>query len=302
MIARLPHWCIVEKFPAFNDFESLTAIEQTARVYGKINELIESYNKYVEEINKVIDDYELDKYEDVKKFICRISCLTDNYINTVDMKIAHQDRQIAEVYEKFSADVLNTIKILVSDLYTAGELDNAIYEAINNLDKKVDELINNCNKAMVDLEADYNETKANLEADYNGFKNDFTEKQNKVLFSGTYISQDIENLVDYSLVCVTLKNPNGTEPVIKCLGYVEKDGYTFSITGAGSPNSIEVIDTAHIHNIIGKFTLSGMLLEDGTGRADNTTAQIVTTIRELATDTVTFDYETANIIKIIGII
>ena len=36
MILKLPKWILTNKFPAFHDTESLTAIEQTARVYGKI--------------------------------------------------------------------------------------------------------------------------------------------------------------------------------------------------------------------------------------------------------------------------
>lgn len=131
MINKLPHWVLVEKFPAFNDLESLTAIEQTARVYGKMNELIESYNKYVTEVNAAIEEHEQDTSKETEDFVCRVSCLTHNFINTVDMKIAHQDRQIAEVYEKFGAHVTNTLKLLISDLHSTGELDNAVYEALN---------------------------------------------------------------------------------------------------------------------------------------------------------------------------
>ena len=113
-ISKLPKWCLVNKFPAFYDFESLTVTEQTARLYGKVAELIESYNKYVEEINKTIGEYEDKQDKDISDFIHRLSCLADNYINTVDMKIMHQDRQIAEVYSKFGEDVINTIKIVIS--------------------------------------------------------------------------------------------------------------------------------------------------------------------------------------------
>ena len=173
MIMKLPNWVLVNKFPAFFDTESLTATEQTARIYGKINELIESYNKYVEEINKTITEYESEKDADVQAFICRISTLTLNYINTVDMKIMHQDRKIAEVYDKFSADVINTLKILLSDLKESGELDFAILDAISNLNEKVDEFITECEEFKAscvqfkeDMSADYQEIKTQLNADY----------------------------------------------------------------------------------------------------------------------------------------
>jgi len=170
IISKLPNWVLVNKFPAFYDTESLTAVEQTARVYGKINELIESYNKYVEEINKAINDIATEKDEDVKAFICRISCLTDNYINTVDMKIAHQDRQIAEVYTRFKDDVVNTIKLMISDLKESGELDNAILTALDNINTKVDEFIAAGEQLKTELAADYQNTKAALDSDYETVK------------------------------------------------------------------------------------------------------------------------------------
>ena len=199
MITPLPKWVLVNKFPAFYETESLTAVEQTARLYGKMNELIESYNKYVEEINKSISDLETEKHADVQEFICRISCLTDNYINTVDMKIAHQDRKISEVYSQFSEDIINTFKLFLSDLHTTGELDNAIYEALDNIKVKVDNFIAECEQFKAEmtadyesikagLNADYTEKKAALEGDYNTVKgnleSDYTEK--KAALEGDY--------------------------------------------------------------------------------------------------------------------
>ncbi len=199
MITPLPKWVLVNKFPAFYDTESLTAVEQTARLYGKMNELIESYNKYVEEINKAISDLETEKNNDVKEFICRISCLTDNYINTVDMKIAHQDRKIAEVYAQFSEDIINTFKLFLSDLHSSGLLDDAIYTALDNIKVKVDNFIAECEQFKAEmtadyesikagLNADYTEKKAALEGDYNtvkaGLNADYTEK--KAALEGDY--------------------------------------------------------------------------------------------------------------------
>lgn len=182
LIKPLPHWVLVEKFPAFNDFESLTAIEQTARVYGKINELIENYNKYVSEINKVIEEMSTAKDTDIQAFICRITILTNNYINTVDMKIMHQDRQIAEVYEKFSTDVINTVKLLISDMHTAGTLDTAILTALDNIKNKVDNFTADCEQFKRDMSADYSEVKKGLSEDYAAKKaaldTDYSEVKN----------------------------------------------------------------------------------------------------------------------------
>lgn len=256
MIAKLPHWCIIEKFPAFNDFESLTAIEQTARVYGKIQELIESYNKYVDEINTVIEDYELDKYGEVNKFICRITCLTNNYINTVDMKIAHQDRQIAEVYEKFSTDVINTLKLILSDMYSTGELDNVVAQSLANIEQKVNDFIAECETANNDLNTtktnlanDYENTKQNLQSDYYYFKTeldesygDFMSRQNKLLIDTVELDDGdvIPDLAKYLLVYVSVTSLTSSESK-SCLCYVKRaiDDY-LTIEGTGSNVEVNI--------------------------------------------------------------
>ena len=188
-ISKLPKWCLVSKFPAFYDFESLTATEQTARLYGKVAELIESYNKYVEEINKVIEEYGTEKDENINNLIHRLSCLADNYINTVDMKIMHQNRQIAEVYTKFSEDIINSIKITISDLKETGELDNAILSALDNINEKVDNFAKECEVFKAEMTEDYANTKAQLEQDYSA---------KKTALEGDYNSTKEQLAQDYS--------------------------------------------------------------------------------------------------------
>ena len=56
-LKKLPHWCITDIFPAFYDFESLTSIEQTARLYAAMQGIIEGCNKYSEELNKTIEEF-----------------------------------------------------------------------------------------------------------------------------------------------------------------------------------------------------------------------------------------------------
>lgn len=55
-IKHMPNWCVTDKQPAFYDTESATAIEQTARVYGKMEELIDSYNTLETETHEHIEE------------------------------------------------------------------------------------------------------------------------------------------------------------------------------------------------------------------------------------------------------
>lgn len=56
MIQPLPDWVIPDTDPAFYDSESLTAIQMVAKIYGKMNELVKSYNEFLEEDRTLIED------------------------------------------------------------------------------------------------------------------------------------------------------------------------------------------------------------------------------------------------------
>ena len=267
MISKLPHWVLIEKFPAFNDFESLTAIEQTARIYGKMNELIESYNEYVTKVNTVIEDYELDKYKEVSEFICRISCLTDNYINTVDMKIAHQDRQISEIYDRFSEDVTNTLKLLISDLKSSGELDNAIYESLDNINEKVDGFISECYKYKAELETDYTAKKTALETDYQNTKSQLdadyqTAKEDLEETVNTYVAQNSHLVIDENEEWFIKKFSDGTA---QCWGKVKKSNIVINNTW-GTAHYYGTIDPIELpDNLFIKSPILTITAEEKTG-------------------------------------
>lgn len=81
----LPKWVIANPFPAIHDFESLTVLEQVARVYGAVNELISEYNKTVEQLaqyeqqeTKAREDFELKITKVMNEFMC---CM-ENYLKT----------------------------------------------------------------------------------------------------------------------------------------------------------------------------------------------------------------------------
>ena len=271
MIRKLPYWVLVEKFPAFNDLESLTAIEQTARIYGKMNELIESYNKYVEEINNTINEFELEKNEDVKTFICSITTLTHDYINSVDMKIAHQDRKLAEVYERFSDDVINTVKTIIAELKETGKLDNALIEAVGNLNTKVDSFIQECNQYKADLEkyknqlntdfdsalqnldGEYKAAKSQLANDYSNTKSQLAESvegytdmyENKGILlydsteNGTITDKSdntVDNIMLYKVVIVNVKGVGDIICTVSKSKIIDKGVETpiFRVAGSGS--------------------------------------------------------------------
>lgn len=110
ILKRLPHWVLTDKHPAFNDIESVTAIEMVARLYGKMQELIDDYNTYVDMINEEIERFEKDMTESWEEFKNCITQIMNDYIATIDAKMNSQDAKIdkaiadqnARIEEKFA--------------------------------------------------------------------------------------------------------------------------------------------------------------------------------------------------------
>lgn len=120
-IRPLPHWVLTNLQSAFYDSESGTILQQMARVYSKIEELINIYNEFACEINRYIKEFEDGIIEDFECFKnCIIKTMND-YIESIDTKISLQDLKISEAIERQDSTIAE--KFI--------EQDNVIAEAIN---------------------------------------------------------------------------------------------------------------------------------------------------------------------------
>lgn len=116
---RLPHWLINNKFPAVYDTESATAIEQTAKVYGAMQTLIDEYNKFVDDLNANISSFETSTNKNIEDFKECITTTMRNYIETLDVKVDSAvdymkvnlretaENYLASVIDEFNAQILN---------------------------------------------------------------------------------------------------------------------------------------------------------------------------------------------------
>lgn len=130
-IKKLPHWVLVDKFPAFYDADSKTTIQQTAEVYGKMNELIESYNKFIDIINTEFTNYENSTNKDILSFEQNINKIICDYMYKIDTQIVHQNRAIDEVYNKFKNQMFETVEQLFNEMQDSGELETIIENAVS---------------------------------------------------------------------------------------------------------------------------------------------------------------------------
>lgn len=142
-IPQLPHWCLTDLNPAFYDTESLSVVEQTARLYGKMSELVSEYNNFANEVNKTIVDFVTGVNTDQEEFEKSINDLVHNYIILIDSKIAHQDRVIEENITYIRNNISAGITQIINEMKENGEFDDAITEAFDSLNSRVERLEEN---------------------------------------------------------------------------------------------------------------------------------------------------------------
>lgn len=130
----LPHWVITDKFPAFYDSESATAIEQTARLYKAMQELISEYNSFVDSINQHISDFEKSTKKDYEIFTTAIRQEFQDFIDVVELKIMSQDKKIADAISYMKTNLEITITKLVKEMKDNGELTQDLLDAFNELE------------------------------------------------------------------------------------------------------------------------------------------------------------------------
>ena len=67
-IEFLPPWVETGLQPAFYDKESGTVLQQTARMYAKVNELIANVNKFEKDTKDTVDEY-IDKFVELHDYV-----------------------------------------------------------------------------------------------------------------------------------------------------------------------------------------------------------------------------------------
>ena len=115
----LPHWILTNKHAAFYDGESATVIEQTAKVYAAMQELITEYNAFVDAINENIKGFEQSTNMTMEEFKTCITNTVSNYINTLDMKVdsavSYMKTNLRQTAESYLAEVINEFNEQILD-------------------------------------------------------------------------------------------------------------------------------------------------------------------------------------------
>lgn len=150
----LPHWVLTDKFPAFYDSDSKTAIEQTARVYAAMQTLIAECNSFVDSVNQHITDFENGAKKDYEVFTTELRQEFQDFIDVIELKIQSQDKKISDTLSEQDeqiSDAINymktnlraTITALIEQMRENGELTEDILAAFEDVTKRIETLESN---------------------------------------------------------------------------------------------------------------------------------------------------------------
>ena len=117
---RLPKWCITDRFPALYDVESATTIEQTAKIYGAMNELVDEYNKHAETINNELEKFENGLIADFETYKVAMRQEFQDFIDVIDLKMQDAYNFMKEnlretcqgILDELTKDVQDTLAII----------------------------------------------------------------------------------------------------------------------------------------------------------------------------------------------
>ncbi len=127
MIKPLPNWIVADGSPAFYETEGATAIQMVAKLYGKVKEMIEDYNTFVDQVNGEIERFENGMYSSFEEFKTCVQKLMSDYIETIDTKISMQDTKIDNAIASQDSVIADAVAYMkdnlvttITNLYNAG--------------------------------------------------------------------------------------------------------------------------------------------------------------------------------------
>lgn len=114
----LPPWIETGIQPAFYDKESGTVLQQTARMYAKVNELVEAFDTLSKGTKETVDEY-IEKFTELKDFV-------DDFFDNLDV----QDEVDHKIDEMIEDGVFDTI--INQEIF--GELNEAVTQNTQDID------------------------------------------------------------------------------------------------------------------------------------------------------------------------
>lgn len=137
----LPQMVLTDLQPSFYDVVSVSTDQMVAKFYSYLQQWVDDYNSYVNDINAIIDEFTRCTDLKYEEFTQCVKDLMSNYIESVDTKIALQDSKIAEALEDATDYMKNNLVTTVNNLFTEALENQEIVASLNvNYDSSNEEL------------------------------------------------------------------------------------------------------------------------------------------------------------------
>lgn len=91
IITPLHNWLLTRHRPAFYDTESVTSLEASSKLYGKMNELIKDYNDFIVKSVESFNEFTNGSKEEFEIFETALRQEFQDFIDTVTLKLAGYD-------------------------------------------------------------------------------------------------------------------------------------------------------------------------------------------------------------------
>lgn len=130
----LPQMVLTDLQPSFYDVVSVSTDQMIAKFYAYLQEWINDYNSYVNDINALIDEFTRCTDAKFEDFTNCVKDLMTDYIESVDTKIALQDSKIAESIDNQDRKIDNAIDEQNTAIQNAIDyMKNNLVNTVNNL-------------------------------------------------------------------------------------------------------------------------------------------------------------------------
>lgn len=133
----LPPIALTNLQPAFYDVESVSAIEMVSKLYAYLQEMVNDYNAFVTEVNNEIENFESDINYNVEEFKSCVQNLMSEYIESIDIKIGLQDKEIADAIDYMKNNIVETASEIFEQAVISGTIRANL---VNTYDSQTEEL------------------------------------------------------------------------------------------------------------------------------------------------------------------
>lgn len=131
MITLLPEFLLHDLHPSFYDKDSVTTIELVGRLHGKVNEVVEAYNKFATKVNQDVTDFMESNNKDFELFRVGLRQEFQDFIDIVNLKVKDNDVAIQEFMEEIRSCIEQQHNIIEeTHKYFTEEVANNIQEAV----------------------------------------------------------------------------------------------------------------------------------------------------------------------------